>query len=155
MEHVDDETLAMLAVSDQVAADDVAEHLASCDRCRDEVAALQRVAAVNGLPEAAVVTFPTALIVSVPQHDTVRTAVSTAGSRVLRLDQVADVLDLAHAASRGEVRPREGLQALSAIVLSETESSNGESPWISTAGPKRLLVTSNRRSRRRSSSGTK
>ncbi|MBF4604045.1 anti-sigma factor [Curtobacterium sp. VKM Ac-2884] len=47
MKHVDDETLAMLAVSDQVAEDDVAEHLASCARCRDEVAVLQRVAAVT------------------------------------------------------------------------------------------------------------
>ncbi|GIG38263.1 threonine/serine ThrE exporter family protein [Cellulomonas phragmiteti] len=84
---------------------------------------LQRVAAVNGLPEAAVVTFPTALIVSVPQHDTVQTAVTTAGSRALRLDQVADVLDLAHAASRGDVRPRDGLQALTAIVLSDPVSS--------------------------------
>ncbi|WP_148234299.1 threonine/serine ThrE exporter family protein [Cellulomonas flavigena] len=84
---------------------------------------LQRVAAVNGLPEAAVVTFPTALVVSVPQHDTVQTAVSTAGSRVLRLDQVADVLDLAHAASRGDVRPREGLETLTAIVLSSPSSS--------------------------------
>jgi hypothetical protein len=51
MKHVDDETLAMLAVSDQVATDDVAEHLASCDRCRDEVAALQRVAAVTRASE--------------------------------------------------------------------------------------------------------
>lgn len=51
MKHVDDETLAMLAVSDQVATDDVADHLASCDRCRDEVAALQRVAAVTRASE--------------------------------------------------------------------------------------------------------
>ncbi|WIB69240.1 anti-sigma factor [Curtobacterium sp. MCBD17_026] len=51
MKHVDDETLAMLAVSDQVATDDVAEHLVSCDRCRDEVAALQRVAAVTRASE--------------------------------------------------------------------------------------------------------
>lgn len=83
---------------------------------------LQRVAAVNGLPEAAVVTFPTALMVSVPQHGTVQTAVSTAGSRVLRLDQVSDVLDLAHAASKGDVRPDDGLAALTAIVLSEPVS---------------------------------
>jgi len=47
MKHVDDETLAMLAVSDEVADNDVAEHLASCQLCRDEVAALQRVAAVT------------------------------------------------------------------------------------------------------------
>lgn len=84
---------------------------------------LQRVAAVNGLPETAVVTFPTALVVSVPQHGTVQTAVTTAGSRALRLDQVADVLDLAHAASRGDVGPRDGLQALTAIVLSDPVSS--------------------------------
>ncbi|MBO3087740.1 threonine/serine ThrE exporter family protein [Cellulomonas dongxiuzhuiae] len=80
---------------------------------------LERVAAVNGLPDAAVVTFPTAMIVSVPQHDTVQTAVSTAGGRTLRLDQIADVLDLAHAASKGDVRPREGMAALASIVLSE------------------------------------
>ncbi|MBD7917720.1 threonine/serine exporter family protein [Cellulomonas sp. Sa3CUA2] len=84
---------------------------------------LERVATVNGLPDAAVVTFPTALMVSVPQHDTVQTAVSAAGSRALRLDQVADVLELADAASRGAVRPREGLDALSAIVLSQPRSS--------------------------------
>jgi len=47
MKHVDDETLAMLAVSDEVAEDDVAEHLASCAACRAEVAAIQRVAAVT------------------------------------------------------------------------------------------------------------
>ena len=47
MKHVDDETLAMLAVSDEVAEDAVAEHLASCATCRDEVAAIQRVAAVT------------------------------------------------------------------------------------------------------------
>jgi hypothetical protein len=47
MKHVDDETLAMLAVSDEVADNEVAAHLASCQRCRDEVAALQRVAAVT------------------------------------------------------------------------------------------------------------
>ncbi|MBT1544685.1 anti-sigma factor [Curtobacterium aurantiacum] len=51
MKHVDDETLAMLAVSDEVAEDDVAEHLASCARCRDEVAVLQRVAAVTRASE--------------------------------------------------------------------------------------------------------
>jgi len=84
---------------------------------------LQRVATVNGLPDAAVVTFPTALIVSVPQHDTVQTAVSTAGSRALRLDQVSDVLDLANAASRGDVRPRAALEQLQTIVASDPATS--------------------------------
>ena len=83
---------------------------------------LQRVAAVNGLPEASIVTFPTAVMVSVPGHGTVQTAVSTAGSRVLRLDQVGDVLDLAHAAERGDVTPRAGLDALAGVVLSQPTS---------------------------------
>lgn len=47
MKHVDDETLAMLAVTGVVADDDVAAHLAACARCRAEVADLQRVAAVT------------------------------------------------------------------------------------------------------------
>ncbi len=85
-------------------------------------ATLRRVAEVNGLPDVAVVTFPTALMVSVPQHDTVQTAVSGAGTRVLRLDQVGDVLHLADAAARGDVRPRAGLVRLDAIVRSEPAS---------------------------------
>lgn len=91
---------------------------------------LQRVAAVNGLPEAAVVTFPTALMVSVPQHGGVQTAVSTAGSRALRLDQVGDVLDLANAAARGDVRPRDGLAALEGVLLSGPTST----AWRRAAG---------------------
>ncbi|MEK6344600.1 MAG: hypothetical protein V4737_12290, partial [Curtobacterium sp.] len=44
---MDDETLAMLAVTGAVADDEVAAHLAACARCRAEVADLQRVAAVT------------------------------------------------------------------------------------------------------------
>lgn len=47
MKHVDDEALAMLAVTDVVADDEVAAHLAACAACRAEVAELQRVAAVT------------------------------------------------------------------------------------------------------------
>ncbi|MEV7974074.1 threonine/serine exporter family protein [Cellulomonas sp. NPDC089187] len=83
---------------------------------------LQRIAAVNGLPGTAVVTFPTALMVSVPDGQTVRTAVATAGGRALRLDQVADVLDLAQAAVRGAVRPAEGLDTLRSILDSPAPS---------------------------------
>lgn len=83
---------------------------------------LERVAAVNGLPGTAVVTFPTALMVSVPDGQTVRTAVATAGSRALRLDQVADVLDLAQSAVRGDLRPAAGLAQLSAILESPPPS---------------------------------
>ncbi|WP_242091330.1 anti-sigma factor [Curtobacterium sp. DN_7.5] len=44
---MDDETLAMLAVTDVVADDEVAGHLVACAQCRAEVADLQRVAAVT------------------------------------------------------------------------------------------------------------
>ena|GEM_PF-104924 len=83
---------------------------------------LERIAAVNGLPGTAVVTFPTALMVSVPDGQTVRTAVATAGSQALRLDQVADVLDLAQDAVRGDVEPAEGLDRLAAVLESAPPS---------------------------------
>lgn len=83
---------------------------------------LERIAAVNDLPGTAVVTFPTALMVSVPDGRTVRTAVATAGSQTLRLDQVADVLDLAQSAVRGDTRPDAGLRALDEILASPPPS---------------------------------
>ena len=83
---------------------------------------LERIAAVNDLPGTAVVTFPTALMVSVPDGRTVRTAVATAGSQTLRLDQVSDVLDLAQSAVRGNTRPEAGLRELDAILTSPPTS---------------------------------
>lgn len=83
---------------------------------------LERIAVVNDLPGTAVVTFPTALMVSVPDGRTVRTAVATAGSQTLRLDQVSDVLDLAQSAVRGDTRPAAGLRELDTILTSPPPS---------------------------------
>lgn len=78
MKHVDDETLAMLAVSDQVAEDDVADHLATCARCRDEVAALQRVAAVTRVSDDLDLVAPPAHVWDRIAAEVARTAQSTA-----------------------------------------------------------------------------
>ncbi|GAA4628002.1 threonine/serine exporter family protein [Cellulomonas oligotrophica] len=83
---------------------------------------LERVAAVNDLPDTQVVTFPTALLVSVAGEGGVHTAVSGAGARTLRLDQVQDVLDLAAGAVRGDVRPRDGLGALATTLAAPPPS---------------------------------
>lgn len=83
---------------------------------------LERVAAVNDLPDTQVVTFPTALLVSVAGEGGVHTAVSGAGSRTLRLDQVQDVLDLADGAVRGDVRPRDGLGVLATTLAAPPPS---------------------------------
>nr|WP_281728284.1 threonine/serine exporter family protein [Cellulomonas denverensis] len=83
---------------------------------------LERIAVVNGLPGTAVVTFPTALMVSVPDGRTVRTAVATAGSQTLRLDQIADVLDLAQSAVRGDTTPEDGLDRLATVLDSPPPS---------------------------------
>lgn len=83
---------------------------------------LERIAVVNGLPGTAVVTFPTALMVSVPDGRTVRTAVATAGSQTLRLDQIADVLDLAQSAVRGDTTPEDGLDRLTTVLDSPPPS---------------------------------
>ncbi|TQL01048.1 threonine/serine exporter ThrE family protein [Cellulomonas sp. SLBN-39] len=83
---------------------------------------LERVATVNDLPDTQVVTFPTALLVSVAGEGGVHTAVSGAGSRNLRLDQVQDVLDLADGAVRGDVRPRDGLGALATTLAAPPPS---------------------------------
>lgn len=83
---------------------------------------LERIAVVNGLPGTAVVTFPTALMVSVPDGRTVRTAVATAGSQTLRLDQIADVLDLAQSAVRGDTTPEDGLGRLTTVLDSPPPS---------------------------------
>ncbi|QGQ18129.1 threonine/serine exporter family protein [Cellulomonas sp. JZ18] len=82
---------------------------------------LERIAAVNGVPGVAVVALPTALVVSAPGGSTAQTVASSAGSRPLRLHQVADVLRVADAAEVGRVGPAEGTarirQALEAAPL--------------------------------------
>ena len=73
---------------------------------------LQRVAAVNGLPDLEVVALPTALFVSVPSAPEAGTAAVSTGHRSLRLDQVQGVLEVVDAAEHGEVGPAEGTAAV-------------------------------------------
>jgi len=73
---------------------------------------LQRVAAVNGLPDLEVVALPTALFVSVPSAPEAGTAAVSTGHHSLRLDQVQDVLEVVDAAEHGEVGPAEGTAAV-------------------------------------------
>lgn len=91
---------------------------------------LERVAAANDLAGTAIVTLPTALMVSVPHRGTMQTAVAAAGTRTMRLDQVADVHELARDAARGEVTPREGLPVLCRILSSPPPSSR----WLRALG---------------------
>jgi uncharacterized membrane protein YjjP (DUF1212 family) len=67
---------------------------------------------VNGLRGAEIVVLPTALIVSTPAAESVQTAVTSAGFAPLRLDQIDAVFEVAGAAERGELGPREGLARL-------------------------------------------
>ena len=77
---------------------------------------LGRVYGIDGL---GVLVLPTALVVSVPGVGDVKTEVSTAGRRTLRLDQVDDVIHLVNAAERGEVSIEHGRAELARIHASE------------------------------------
>lgn len=77
---------------------------------------LGRVYGIDGL---GVLVLPTALVVSVPGVGDVKTEVSTAGRRTLRLDQVDDVIHLVNAAERGEVSIEHGRAELARIRASE------------------------------------
>ncbi|WP_315095361.1 threonine/serine exporter family protein [uncultured Cellulomonas sp.] len=77
---------------------------------------LERVAAINGAPQVAVIALPTALLVSVPGQASVQTAASSAGWRSLRLHQVQDVLGVADDAEAGTVGPVEGAARIEAAV---------------------------------------
>ncbi|MET0789092.1 MAG: threonine/serine exporter family protein [Cellulomonas sp.] len=77
---------------------------------------LERVATINGAPDAEVVALPTAVLVSVPHGASTQTAASSAGWRQLRLHQVQDVLDVADEAEAGDVGPVEGIARIRTAV---------------------------------------
>ncbi|HWS58130.1 MAG TPA: threonine/serine exporter family protein, partial [Actinotalea sp.] len=97
---------------------------------------LEDVARVNGSPDAQVVVLPTALIVTIPGADTVRTAVSAAGTARLRLDQIDAVSRLTRAAERGELDPASGLTAIRAARATEPPFG----PWVQVVGYSVLTV---------------
>ncbi len=77
--------------------------------CGDPVTHVQdslaRVAHAYGAPAAEIIVLPTALIVSVPGSAAVQTAVATAGTSRLRLDQTTEVFGLVSAAERHALEP--------------------------------------------------
>jgi uncharacterized membrane protein YjjP (DUF1212 family) len=74
---------------------------------------LGRIAARNGLDDAAVIVLPAVLLVSVPGEEAAQTAMSPAYGR-LRLDQVEAVFQVVDEAEKGEITPAEGLARLHA-----------------------------------------
>jgi uncharacterized membrane protein YjjP (DUF1212 family) len=77
---------------------------------------LRRVAAAHGARHVRVVTFPTAVFITLDHGAGERVTLSEGPLEPLRLDQMADVYALGNAAQHGEVSPREGLERLAGIL---------------------------------------
>ena len=88
--------------------------------CGEQTAELERivrdVALAYGMRGARVVTFPTAVFISLDDGEGERVTLSEGPAQTLRLDQIAEVYVLGDAAQRGEVTPRAGLERLAAIL---------------------------------------
>ena len=76
---------------------------------------LHRVADVNGRGSAELIVLSTALMVSVDDGGTARTAVASAGRRPLRLEQVDAVFGVVAEAETGDLHPAPGLARLSEV----------------------------------------
>lgn len=85
---------------------------------------LRRIATVHGASQVAIIVLPTALIVSIPEGDTVDTEVAPAGQQALRLDQVDEVVRIATAAEEGRLTPTEGIAAIAATRERPPPASN-------------------------------
>ena len=83
----------------------------------DVTTTLERIAHRSGVPDAEVVVFATALMVSLPGTDQVSTAVASAGVRGLRLDQIDEVFDVVEEAQSPGIPPSEGVERLESIRL--------------------------------------
>jgi len=76
---------------------------------------LRRTAAAYGMRNARVVSFPTAIFISLHDHGGERVTLAQCEPQTLRLDQMADVYALGDAAQSGSIAPAEGLDRLAAI----------------------------------------
>lgn len=85
------------------------------DPVTDVTTTLERVAHRSGIPDAEVVVFATALMVTLPGSDQVSTAVASAGVRGLRLDQIDEVFDVVEDAQTRGLTPSEGVGRLESI----------------------------------------
>jgi uncharacterized membrane protein YjjP (DUF1212 family) len=77
---------------------------------------LRRTASAYGVGRSRVVTFPTAIIISLHDRVEERVTLTEGSGHTLRLDQIADVYELGEAAQRGAVAPGEGLARLVEIL---------------------------------------
>jgi uncharacterized membrane protein YjjP (DUF1212 family) len=77
---------------------------------------LRRAASAYGVRRSRVVTFPTAIFISLHDDVAERVTLAEGPTQTLRLDQIADVYELGEAAQRGAVVPREGLEQLTEIL---------------------------------------
>lgn len=77
---------------------------------------LRRIAAANGARRVRVVTFPTAVFITLHDGGGERITLSEGPLEPLRLDQMADVYALGSAAQQGEITPRDGLERLGHIL---------------------------------------
>ncbi|PWJ25088.1 uncharacterized membrane protein YjjP (DUF1212 family) [Branchiibius hedensis] len=77
---------------------------------------LRKVATAGGAPQAAIITLPTALLVSVSGVEDSATAAVGAGERDIDLGQMQGITEVADQASDGRLTPRDGLARLSAIA---------------------------------------
>lgn len=77
---------------------------------------LRRMASAYGMRRSRVVTFPTAIFISLQDRAEERVTLAEGPAQTLRLDQIADVYELGEAAQRGEVAPHDGLERLTEIL---------------------------------------
>jgi uncharacterized membrane protein YjjP (DUF1212 family) len=77
---------------------------------------LRRMASAYGIRRSRVVTFPTAIFISLQDRVEERVTLAEGPAQTLRLDQIADVYELGEAAQRGEVAPHDGLERLTEIL---------------------------------------
>lgn len=76
---------------------------------------LRRIATAYGMRKARVVAFPTAIFISLHDHNGERVTMAECETRSLRLDQMADVYSLGAAAQSGKQDLKDGLERLAAI----------------------------------------
>lgn len=77
---------------------------------------LRRMASAYGVRRSRVVTFPTAIFISLHDRAEERVSLAEGPGQTLRLDQIADVYELGDAAQRGALAPDEGLARLTAVL---------------------------------------
>lgn len=77
---------------------------------------LRRAASAYGMRRSRVVTFPTAIFISLHDGEKERVTIAEGPTQTLRLDQIADVYMLGEMAQRGDLAPGDGIRQLGDIL---------------------------------------